>query len=99
MSGNAAPAHVAAVRLGAAHDGEAELLLTLRFPNGGSAPVALDHHAARHLVEACGAATPDALIGASWERVRDALAAASSRFLATPPASQTASEPRGESHA
>lgn len=92
-------ARVETVRLGAAHDGEAELVLTLRFANGGMSPVALDHHAARHLIAACGAASPEALIGTSWERVRDALAAASARFLATPPASQTASEPRGESHA
>lgn len=73
------------VRLAAAHDGEAELVVMLRFPNGGRARVPLDDVAARHLFDACGASEPDALLGRSWEPVRDALAAASARFLSSNP--------------
>ena len=69
------------VRLGAAHDGEAELVVTLRFENGGCSMVALDHAAATALIDACGAQDPGALIGQGWEHVRDALATASQRYM------------------
>jgi hypothetical protein len=69
------------VRVAAAHDGDAELVIGLRFENGGRSDIPLDHHAARHLLDALGAASSDALIGAGWEHVRDALAAASARYL------------------
>lgn len=68
------------VRLAAAHDGVAELIVTLRFENGGESLVTLDEHAARNLIEARSAAGPEDLIGTGWEQVRDALAAASARF-------------------
>jgi hypothetical protein len=71
---------ISGVQLGAAHDGVAELVVTLRFDNGGESLVALDPHAADHLFAACGARNTDGLIGQSWERVRDALAASSNRF-------------------
>lgn len=73
------------VRLGAAHDGEAELVVTLQFENGGCSAVALDHAAAAALFESCGAQEPDALIGQGWEHVRNALATASQRFMTSPP--------------
>lgn len=69
------------VRLGAAHDGDAELVVTLAFENGGVTDVTLDHFAASHLMDACAAKRPEALIGQGWQRVRDALAASSNRFL------------------
>jgi len=47
--------------------------------------VSLDHHAAHHLMTACGAAHPDALLGQGWERVRDALEASSNRFAVAGP--------------
>jgi hypothetical protein len=75
---------IEAVRLAAAHDGEAELMVSLRFPNGGLSSVALDSFAARHLLETVGASSTDGLIGVGWEHVRDALAAASARYLNTP---------------
>lgn len=75
-----AAATICAVRMAAAHDGEAELCVTLRFANGGLSQVALDEHAAGALLTACGATTADALIGTDWTRVRDALIAASNRF-------------------
>jgi hypothetical protein len=74
---------VARVRIAAAHDGDAELVVTLRFPNGGETPVALDEYAARHLMTACAATHPDALIGADWRKVRDALEASSNRYIDT----------------
>jgi len=69
------------VRLGAAHDGDAELVVTLRFENGGESLVSLDHYAASWLLDACRAASAEALIGQGWEKVRDALAASSNRYV------------------
>ena len=71
------------VQLGAAHDGDAELVVVLRYENGGETSVALDEVAARHLMASCGAESSDALVGQSWERVRDALDASSNRFVAS----------------
>lgn len=68
------------IQVAAAHDGEAELVVTLAYDNGGRSLVTLDEFAARHLLEAHGGAGPDALIGGSWELVRDALAASSARY-------------------
>lgn len=73
---------ISRVRLAAAHDGDAELVVTLRYENGGEALVALDEWAARHLMETSGANGPDALVGQGWEQVRDALEASSNRFFA-----------------
>ncbi|MFN7053982.1 hypothetical protein [Hyphomonas sp.] len=72
------------IDIAAAHDGEAELLVTLAYPNGGAAQITLDEFAARTLIETCQAQTPDALIGASWLHVRDALIASSERFAGLP---------------
>ncbi len=71
---------IRAVSVGAAHDGAAELCITLGFANGGESLVTLDDHAARALLTACGATTADALIGVGWVQVRDALISASDRF-------------------
>ena len=68
------------VQLGAAHDGAAELVLTLRFAGGGETLVPLDSTAVGHLMTACGAADANALLGQGWERVRDALETSSNRF-------------------
>ena len=73
---------ISRVQVAAAHDGEAELVVVLRFENGGETRVALDEYAVRHLIEACGAESADALVGQSWEMVRDALAASSNRYVA-----------------
>lgn len=71
---------ISRVQLGAAHDGVAEMVVTLRYDNGGESLVALDQHAAGHLMADCGATQADELIGQGWERVRDALATSSNRF-------------------
>lgn len=76
-------ARVSQVQIAAAHDGEAELVVTLAFENGGQSLVALDEFAARTLLASCAADAADGLIGASWEQVRDALIASSGRYAAT----------------
>lgn len=68
------------VRVAAAHDGEAELVVTLRHDNGGTSDVTLDRYAAAALLDACRATEPAALTGQSWERVRDALTVSWNRF-------------------
>ena len=71
------------VRLGAAHDGAAEMILTLRFDSGGETLVPLDQAAAGALMTACGVTDANALLGQGWERVRDALETSSNRFAGT----------------
>lgn len=68
------------VQIAAAHDGDAELVVTLAYENGGESLVTLDEFAARTLLASCGTTQPDELIGQSWVRVRDALVASSGRF-------------------
>ena len=75
---------ITGVQIAAAHDGEAELLVTLQYGNGGSSLVTLDEFAARTLFESSGAASPEDLIGTGWEHVRDALIASSQRFAGAP---------------
>lgn len=72
------------VQIAAAHDGDAELLVTLTYDNGGTSLVTLDEHAVRALFDLCGTNVPEDLIGASWEHVRDALIASSQRYAGTP---------------
>jgi hypothetical protein len=68
------------VRLAAAHEGVAELVITLRHDNGGISEVALDHLAAAALMESCAATLPEQLSGHSWEKVRDAMSVSWNRF-------------------
>ncbi|KCZ87929.1 hypothetical protein [Hyphomonas johnsonii] len=72
---------ISRVQLAATHDGEAGLMVTIRFENGGETPVALDEHAVRILLESCRAEHPDQLVGRGWGHVRDALEASSNRFM------------------
>lgn len=74
---------ISQVQVAAAHDGVAELIVTLKFENGGRSQVTLDEFATRKLLESSGAADPEQLVGTSWELVRDALAASSARYLAS----------------
>ncbi|HEX7037571.1 MAG TPA: hypothetical protein VF210_17510 [Pseudomonadales bacterium] len=68
------------VRVAAAHDGEAELVVTLTHGNGGTSQVTLDEIAARALLESCNASRADDLLGHGWDKVRDALAVSWNRF-------------------
>ena len=74
---------IAATRLAAAHDGVAELVVTLRHAGGAESEVRLDEPAVAALLDACGAAGPEELAGVGWEQVRDALRTSWNR-LATP---------------
>ncbi len=75
-----------AVRIAAAHEGVAEMVITLRHTNGGCSEVALDHLASDALMQSCAAARPEDLCGHSWSKVREALGASWNRFqeLAAP---------------
>ena len=75
-----AGATIKSVRLAAAHEGIAELIVDIAFDNGGVTEVALDSFASQALMDACQAKTADDLIGQSWEYVRDALNTSYNRF-------------------
>ncbi len=75
-----AGAVISQVGIAAAHDGEAELVVTLTFDNGGQSLVTLDEFAARTLLAISNCSSADQLIGVGWDHVRDALIASSSRF-------------------
>ena len=66
--------------MAAAHEGIAELIVTLRHANGGESEIALDQLAASALLEACNAGLPEELTGHSWQKVRDALRVSWNRF-------------------
>ena len=72
---------ISRVELGAAHDGVAEMVVTLRYENGGETLIALDAYAVDHLMTACAAPAPEALVGQGGAYVRDALEASSNRFM------------------
>lgn len=76
-------ATIEATRIAAAHDGTAELKVTLVYPNGGRTEITLDELAGRSLMTACGATALDDLIGQSWEKVKDALGVSFNRFQST----------------
>jgi hypothetical protein len=78
-----APAVISAVRIAAGHDGSAELVVTLRHGNGGRSDVTLDDLGAAALLQACGGATPEDLIGHGWEKVQQALAVSWNRCANT----------------
>lgn len=71
---------ISQVRLGAAHDGLAALVVTLRYDNGGTSEVSLDEPAAAALLRACGAASADDLPGHDWRKIREALGVSWNRF-------------------
>jgi len=68
------------VRIAAAHEGVAELVVTLTHNNGGQSEVALDQMAAFSLMQSCKANQPQELVGHSWQEVRDALSVSFNRF-------------------
>ncbi len=74
-------ATISRVRLAAAHEGHAELIVTVLYDTGGITEVPLDRHASDALLQACEVSNPDELIGRSWTAVRDALTQSFNRFL------------------
>ncbi len=71
---------IKAVRLAAAHEGVAEMILDIEFGNGATSEISLDHASGLALMEDCQASTAEELVGHSWEKVRDALTNAYNRF-------------------
>lgn len=55
------------------HDGSAELLVYIRYDNGGSGHVNLDADAAARLFDRCGAHHLDQLVGQSWQHLMHVL--------------------------
>jgi hypothetical protein len=53
--------------LAAGHDGRAELVLRLRYPNGATAELRLDEEAAALALDAAGIARLEDLIGKPWD--------------------------------
>lgn len=51
------------------HDGSAELLVYIRYGNGGRGEVSLDADAAERLFDRCGADDLDQLVGQSWQHL------------------------------
>jgi hypothetical protein len=74
-------AFIKATRIGAAHEGIAELVVTLEHANGGLSEVCLDQIATAALLDMCQASHAEQLQGHSWHKVRDALAVSMNRFL------------------
>lgn len=58
---------IAGVELAATHDGEAALLVELRYANGAAARVQLSSEEARQVMQRAGVQTAAELRGRSWE--------------------------------
>jgi hypothetical protein len=55
------------------HDGAAELVVSLRHPNGGLETVALDAELGFHLMKCCGVSSAADLPGKPWQRILEGL--------------------------
>ena len=73
---------ITSARVAAAHEGVAQLVVTLAHEGGGYSEIALDQIATSALLESCNASGPEGLIGAPWQKVRDALGVSWNRFNA-----------------
>ncbi len=70
---NSMTALISHVHLNAAHEGIAELIVTLTFENGGRSQVPLDPNTSSILMSRCQASDLSELIGQDWTHIRDAL--------------------------
>ena len=66
-------AMIGAAELSAGHDGRVELVLRLRYPNGGSCEVRLDEEAVSFALDAAGVRSLDDLTGKPWDILARAL--------------------------
>jgi hypothetical protein len=73
-------AHIRDARVAAAHEGIAELIVSIEYDNGGVTEVALDQMASHALLESCNAETIEEIKGEPWEKVRDALQVSFNRY-------------------
>ena len=67
-------------RVAAAHEGVAELVVSIEYDNGGTTEVALDQMATSALMKSCSAETIEDIKGHPWEKVRDALQISYNRY-------------------
>jgi hypothetical protein len=72
-SAHDADAVIVGAEIGAAHDGHAELVVSLRFGNGGIARVPLATEAGLELMRRCGAEQASELKGHSWRTILETL--------------------------
>ena len=68
------------VRVAAAHEGIAELVVSIEYENGGTIEVALDQMATSALMDSCNASSIQDVKGQSWDKVRDALQVSYNRY-------------------
>jgi hypothetical protein len=64
---------IEAVALAGGHDGTPELVVRLRYENGGTANVIVNNEAALRLMARCGVDRLEGLVGRSWRELRGAL--------------------------
>lgn len=64
-----AEAVIVGAELAAGHDGEAELVLRIRYPNGVVGSVLLDAETGYALMRNCETDTLDGLAGQSWRKI------------------------------
>ena len=68
------------VRVAAAHEGIAELVVSIEYENGGTTEVALDQMATSALMDSCNACSIEDVKGQPWNKVRDALQVSYNRY-------------------
>lgn len=73
-------ASIKGARVIAAHDGVAEMVVTIVYDNGGQTEVTLDAAASDALMSSCDATTLTQLHGHPWQKVRDALTLSYNRY-------------------
>jgi hypothetical protein len=60
---------IVSAEIAAAHDGDADLIVRVRYENGVVAPVTLDPDTALKLMSACGVSNINDLAGQPWRKV------------------------------
>lgn len=73
MSEDVRDAIIVRADIGAGHDGNAELLVKLRYENGVERTVVLDAKVGLALLRACGAEDLEDLAGKSWRKILEEL--------------------------
>lgn len=60
---------IVAAEIAAGHDGSAEMVVRLRYPNGAEGVVTLDEETGLKLMQTSGARQIEELAGASWRAI------------------------------
>ncbi|MDY7104799.1 MAG: hypothetical protein S0880_26740 [Actinomycetota bacterium] len=74
MSDPEATARISRATIVGGHDGRAEILVELTYPNGGTTTISLEEEACTASLDAAGVASLDDLVGRPWTTVLPALA-------------------------